>query len=78
MRLRHAHDAAEAPVASIDPVDGSLRAARFRWAELLRRIVEVDPLACPRFRGLMRIVAEPFAPTPPPRAAPTADPRAAR
>ena len=26
-------------------------------AELLRRIVEVDPLACPWCRGLMRIVA---------------------
>ena len=41
----------------VDPVDWSLRAARGRWAELLRRIFEVDPLACPRCRGLMRIVA---------------------
>jgi hypothetical protein len=38
-------------------VDWSLRAARFRWAELLRRIFEVDPLTCPRCQGLMRIVA---------------------
>ena len=35
----------------------SLRAARYRWAELLRRIYEVDPLACPRSAALMRIVA---------------------
>ncbi len=57
LRRRQAHDAAEAPVAIIEPADWSLRAARVRWAELLRRIVEVDPLACPRCRGLMRIVA---------------------
>jgi len=41
----------------VEPVDWSLRAARVRWAELLRRIFEVDPLACPRCRGLMRLVA---------------------
>ena len=28
-----------------------------RWAALLRQIVEVDPLACPRCAGPMRIVA---------------------
>jgi hypothetical protein len=50
-------DAAEAPVAIVEPVDWSLRAARFRWAELLRRIFEVDPLTCPRCQGLMRIAA---------------------
>jgi hypothetical protein len=37
-RRRQASDAAEAPVAIVEPVDWSLRAARFRWAELLRRI----------------------------------------
>ena len=47
----------EGSVAIVEPADWSLRAARFRWAELLRRIFEVDPLACPRCRGLMRIVA---------------------
>ena len=35
----------------------SLRAARYRRAELLRRIYEVDPLACPRCAAPMRIVA---------------------
>jgi hypothetical protein len=40
-----------------DPVDWSLRAARTRWAALLRHIYEVDPLACPRCAALMRIVA---------------------
>ena len=48
---------AEAPGAIVDPEDWSLRAARYRWAELLRRIFEVDPLACPRCRGPMRILA---------------------
>jgi hypothetical protein len=38
-------------------VNWSLRAARYRWAELLRRIYEVDPLACPRCAAPMRIVA---------------------
>ena len=45
-RRRQASDAAEAPVAIVEPVDWSRRAARFRWAELLRRIFEVDPLTC--------------------------------
>ncbi len=35
----------------------ALRAARRRWAELLRRIFEVDPLRCPRCGQEMRIVA---------------------
>jgi hypothetical protein len=31
--------------------------AQRRWAELLRRIYEVDPLACPACGGVMRIIA---------------------
>jgi len=59
MRRRQAVGGAEVeePVAIADPVNWSLRAARYRWAELLRRIYEVDPLACPRCAALMRIVA---------------------
>ena len=49
--------ALEEPVAITDPVDWSLRAARDRWAQLLRRIFEVAPLACPRCSALMRIAA---------------------
>ena len=30
---------------------------RRRWAELLRRIYEVDPLTCPACGGAMRILA---------------------
>jgi hypothetical protein len=37
----------EDPVAITETVNRSLRAARSRWAELLRRICEVDPLPCP-------------------------------
>ncbi len=40
-----------------EPVPVPLREARRRWAELLRRIFEVDPLQCPRCGGVMRIVA---------------------
>jgi hypothetical protein len=59
MRRRQTAGGAEVeePVAITDPVDWSLRAARYRWAELLRRIYEVDPLTCPRCAALMRIVA---------------------
>jgi hypothetical protein len=46
----------EEPVAITEPVNWSLRAARYRWAELLRRIYEVDPLAS-RCAAPMRIVA---------------------
>ena len=41
----------------VDPEPEVLREARRRWAELLRRIFEADPLACPRCGEEMRIVA---------------------
>ena len=40
-----------------EPVPVPLREARRRWAELLRRIFEIEPLACPRCGQTMRIVA---------------------
>ncbi|MGH7751549.1 MAG: hypothetical protein ACREN5_01930, partial [Gemmatimonadales bacterium] len=43
------------PVAEREVV--SLTEARRRWAELLRRIFEVDPLRCPACGAEMRIVA---------------------
>ncbi len=55
-RLAPAPSGAEAAVGIVEPVDWSRRAARCRWAELLRRIHEVDPLTCPRCRGPMRIL----------------------
>ena len=39
------------------PADPELRALRRRWAALIRRIYEVDPLVCPRCGGAMRIIA---------------------
>jgi hypothetical protein len=33
------------------------RALRRRWAEMIKRVYEVDPLVCPRCHGEMRIVA---------------------
>ena len=39
------------------PAWPALRALRQRWAELLKRIYEVDPLACPRCGEQMRIIA---------------------
>ncbi len=39
------------------PSDADARALRRRWAQLIRRIFEVDPLICPRCGGKMRIIA---------------------
>jgi hypothetical protein len=37
--------------------DGPYRAAlRRRWAELIRRVYEVDPLICPRCGSEMRVI----------------------
>ena len=46
----------EAPEDAARP-DGAYRAAhRRRWAELIRRVYEVDPLVCPRCGGEMRVI----------------------
>ena len=46
----------EAPEVAAIP-DGPHRAAlRRRWAELIRRVYEVDPLVCPRCGGEARVV----------------------
>jgi hypothetical protein len=45
------------PLVTVDPEPEAVRDAKRRWAELLRRIFEVDPLACPRCGTAMRIVA---------------------
>jgi hypothetical protein len=42
------------PSASVSP---SLAALRRGWAQLIRRVYEVDPLVCPRCQGVMRVVA---------------------
>jgi hypothetical protein len=34
----------------------SSAALRRRWAELIRRVYEVDPLVCPRCGGEMRVI----------------------
>jgi hypothetical protein len=48
--------AGEAPEDPAMP-DGPYRAAlRRRWAELIRRVYEVDPLVCPRCGGEMRVI----------------------
>ena len=42
--------------AAAEAVPAALAQARRRWAELLRRIFEVDPLRCPRCGDAMRVV----------------------
>jgi hypothetical protein len=44
------------PVGDAAASSPALRAARRRWAELVRRIFEVDPLRCPRCGESMRVV----------------------
>jgi hypothetical protein len=53
--VREPEDGAHADEAS--PTGPQLLARRRRWAELLQRIFEVDPLACARCGATMRIVA---------------------
>ena len=49
---RGAHSAPPPACAS-----ASLAALRRGWAQLIRRVYEIDPLVCPRCRGVMRVVA---------------------
>ena len=39
------------------PPSPALAALRRRWAQLIRRLYQVDPLLCPRCRGVMRVVS---------------------
>jgi hypothetical protein len=50
-------DGGKGPLALVEPPPEAVREVKRRWAELLRRIFEVDPLACPRCGQQMRIVA---------------------
>jgi len=87
MRRKAAEAGDEHPIVCVDPEPEVLSEAALRWAELLRRIFEVDPLACPRCGEEMRIVAfvtEPriidrildhLRPTAPTRPRPRAPPR---
>ncbi len=56
-RKATAADVEPAPIAMAEREALPLREARRRWAELLRRIYEVDPLTCPACGGSMRILA---------------------
>ena len=50
---------AESPavVGDLPSPDPSSKLARQRWAALIKRVYEVDPLICPRCGGLMRIIS---------------------
>jgi len=49
----------EAPSASLPPDDepSGSREARRRWAALIQRVFEVDPLECPECSGTMRVIS---------------------
>jgi len=50
-------DHQEQQLVTVEPEPEALREAKRRWADLLRKILEVDPLACPRCGQEMRIVS---------------------
>ena len=51
-------DGIEQPLEIVDPEPEAVREAKRRWANLLRRILEVEPLRCPRCgETTMRIVS---------------------
>jgi hypothetical protein len=66
LRRRQAAGVAAAPAVAVCEDSQATAAAsasiaarrrRQRWAELIRRVYEVDPLRCPRCGGQMRIIA---------------------
>jgi Putative transposase len=46
----------EAPEGAATPQGADRAALRRGWAEMIRRVYEVDPLVCPRCGGEMRVV----------------------
>jgi len=46
----------EEPEGATTPQGADRAALRRRWAEMIRRVYEVDPLVCPRCGGEMRVV----------------------
>ena len=49
---------AAAPVVASRALDTEVAAAaRSTWARLIYKVYEVDPLACPRCKGRMRVIA---------------------
>ncbi len=64
-RERDAAAAGDSPAATAaapgsvtsEPDSAERKAARKRWANLIRHIYEVDPLVCPRCGGMMKIIA---------------------
>jgi hypothetical protein len=57
MRRKAGNNDATATPVMAEPEPEAVREAKRRWANLLRRIFEVDPLVCPRCGEEMRIVA---------------------
>jgi len=46
----------EAPEDATTPEGADRAALKRRWAEMIRRVYEVDPLVCPRCGGEMRVI----------------------
>jgi hypothetical protein len=57
LRRRRAQDRAADRPADDTETTSFTRARKASWARLLRKLLEVDPLLCPRCGGLMNVVA---------------------
>lgn len=55
--LQENAELSEGGVTIVEPENFSRGDARRRWAELIRLVYEVDPLACPRCGSEMRVIA---------------------
>jgi hypothetical protein len=54
--MRQLSSPGEVPEGEAAPESSGRAALRRRWAEMIRRVYEVDPLVCPRCKGEMRVV----------------------
>ena len=46
----------ESGAAQPEPAPGEVSSLRRRWAEMIRRVYEVDPLVCPKCGSEMRVI----------------------
>ena len=46
----------DSAAAQPEPIPGEVSSLRRRWAELIRRVYEIDPLVCPKCGSEMRVI----------------------
>ena len=51
------HEAVNTPTAAIEPLSEFAARAKTAWVRLIRKVYQADPLACPKCKGPMRVIA---------------------